>query len=78
MSTQRAAHLLGLHTIVMNIGKEGWKLEFEDGTVMDGDKAEHIRDAVGVLGQYCDIIGVRLLQDLLTGNRITENLFECL
>ena len=64
MSTQRAAHLLGLNTIVMNIGKDGWKLEFEEGTVMDGDKAEHIRDAVGVMGQYCDIIGIRAFAGL--------------
>ncbi|MEM6633975.1 MAG: N-acetylornithine carbamoyltransferase, partial [Bacteroidota bacterium] len=64
MSTQRAAHLLGLSTIVMNIGKEGWNLEFEDGVIMNGDKAEHIRDAASVMGQYCDIIGIRAFAGL--------------
>lgn len=59
ISTQRAAQNLGMHTVVMNIDGEGWKLEFEDGTVMDSDKAEHIKDAAGVMGRYFDIIGIR-------------------
>ena len=64
MSTQRAAHLLGLSTIVMNVGQDSWKLEFEDGAVMDGDTAEHIKDAAAVMGQYCDIIGIRAFAGL--------------
>lgn len=59
LSTQKAAQNLGMNVIVMNINQEGWKIEVEDGTVMNGDKAEHVKDAVGVMGQYCDIIGVR-------------------
>lgn len=64
LSSQRAAQNLGLSVIVMNIGSEGWKLEFTDGTVMDGDKAEHIRDAAAVMGQYCEIIGIRAFAGL--------------
>ena len=59
LSTQRAAHHLGLHCMTMNIGSEGWALEFEDGTVMDGGKAEHIREAAQVISKYCDVLGVR-------------------
>lgn len=59
LSTQRAAANLGLHVTVMDIGKEGWKLEFADGAVMNGDKAEHIKEAAAVVGAYYDIIGVR-------------------
>ncbi len=59
LSTQKAAHLLGMEVMVMNINQEGWKLEFEEGVIMDGDKAEHIREAAGVIGAYCDIIGLR-------------------
>ena len=29
------------------------------GVVMDGDKPEHLREAIPVIGSYCDIIGVR-------------------
>ncbi|MGQ1890701.1 N-acetylornithine carbamoyltransferase [Thermophagus sp. OGC60D27] len=59
LSTQKAALNLGMNVIVLDINKESWKLETEYGVVMDGDKPEHIREAVPVIGQYCDIIGVR-------------------
>lgn len=64
LSTQKAAINLGLPTIVMNIGSDGWKLEFEDGAVMNLDRAEHIKDAAAVIGSYCDIIGVRAFAGL--------------
>ena len=59
LSTQKAALNLGMNVIVLDINKDGWKLETELGVIMDGDKPEHIREAVPVIGQYCDIIGVR-------------------
>lgn len=64
LSTQKAALNLGMHVIVMNFGNEGWSLEFEDGTVMDQGKAEHIREAAAVVSQYCDIIGIRAFASL--------------
>ncbi len=59
LSTQKAAQNLGMDVMVMNVGTEGWKLEMEDGVVMEGDKAEHVKEAAAVIGQYCDIIGLR-------------------
>ena len=59
ISTQKAGRLLGMDVLVMNADKDGWALEFEDGVVMNGNTVEHIRDAAPVLGQYCDILGVR-------------------
>ncbi len=59
LSTQRAAQNLGMDAIVMNLDKEGWNIETKDGVVMDGSAAEHIKEAAAVIGQYCDIIGVR-------------------
>jgi N-succinyl-L-ornithine transcarbamylase len=59
LSTQKAALNLGMHTIVMNLNTEGWILEFEEGVVMDGNSAEHIKEAAQVISQYCDIIAVR-------------------
>ncbi len=59
ISTQKAATNLGMNVIVLDINKDGWQLETELGVVMDGDKPEHIREAVPVIGQYSDIIGVR-------------------
>ncbi|WP_462318916.1 N-acetylornithine carbamoyltransferase [Marinilabilia sp.] len=59
LSTQKAATNLGMNVIVLDINKDGWQLETEFGVVMDGDKPEHIREAVPVIGQYCDIIAVR-------------------
>lgn len=59
LSTQKAAINLGMDVMVMNFSGEGWALETKEGVVMDGDKAEHIIEAAAVLGEYCDIIGIR-------------------
>ena len=59
LSTQKAGINLGMDVMIMNFSGEGWALETKEGVVMDGDKAEHIIEAAGVLGEYCDIIGLR-------------------
>ena len=59
LSSQKAALNIGLSPIVLNIGQDSWKLETELGVVMDGDKSEHLREAIPVMGCYCDLIGVR-------------------
>ncbi|MFV0554457.1 MAG: N-acetylornithine carbamoyltransferase [Mangrovibacterium sp.] len=59
LSTQKAGLNLGMNVIVFDINEGGWKLETELGVIMDSDKPEHIREAVPVIGKYCDIIGVR-------------------
>lgn len=59
LSTQKAAINLGMNVMVMNLNTEGWFLEFEDGAVMDGSSAEHIKEAAQVVSQYCDIIAIR-------------------
>jgi len=64
LSTQKAAMNLGMNTMVMNIDKEGWALEMEDGAVMNGNTVEHVKDAAAVIGQYCDIVGIRCFPSL--------------
>ena len=59
LSTQKAAQNLGLNTVVMNFGAEGWQLEYEDGIIMNQNKAEHVKEAAQVISQYCDIIAIR-------------------
>ncbi len=59
LSTQKAAMNLGMNTMVLNVSQDGWSLETELGVVMDGDKPEHLREAIPVIGTYCDVIGVR-------------------
>lgn len=59
LSTQKAALNLGMNAIVLDINQGAWKLETERGVVMDGDKPEHLLEAIPVMGCYCDIIGVR-------------------
>ena len=59
LSTQKAAQNLGMNTIVLDVNAGAWKLETERGVVMDGDKAEHLLEAIPVMGCYADIIGVR-------------------
>ncbi len=59
LSSQKAALNLGMNPIVLNIGQDSWKLETEMGVVMDGDRSEHLREAIPVMTSYCDIIGIR-------------------
>lgn len=63
LSTQKAAYNLGMHVISMNVS-QGWGIEFEDGTVMKLDKAEHVKEAAAVISQYADIMGVRTFASL--------------
>lgn len=64
LSTHKAALNLGMHCLVMNINSDGWKIEFEDGSVMNNDSQEHIKEAAMVLSAYCDIIGIRTFPSL--------------
>ncbi|KAA9354667.1 N-acetylornithine carbamoyltransferase [Larkinella humicola] len=64
MSTQKAAQNLGMNIIMMNVGQDSWGLEMEEGTVMNGDKAEHVKEAAAVVGKYCDIVAVRAFAGL--------------
>jgi len=64
LSTQKAALNLGMKVMIMNFGKDGWALEFEDGTIMDKGNAEHIKEAAQVVSQYCDILGIRAFASL--------------
>lgn len=59
LSTQKAAIQLGMDVMIMNMDKDGWALETRDGVVMDGTTVEHIREAAAVMGQYCDVLGIR-------------------
>ena len=64
LSTQKAAMNLGMEVMVMNFGNEGWKLEYEDGTIMDQGTSEHIKEAAQVVSQYCDIVAIRAFAGL--------------
>ena len=68
MSTELAAYNLGMNVISMNVG-DSWHMEFEDGVVMNSDKAEHIREGAAVMSQYCDILGVRSFPTLIDRER---------
>ena len=59
LSTQKAARNLGMDVIVLDVNQGAWKLETERGVVMDGDKSEHLLEAIPVMASYCDLIGVR-------------------
>ena len=59
LSTQKAAMNLGMNVIVLDVNQGAWKLETERGVVMDGDKSEHLLEAIPVMGSYCDLIGIR-------------------
>ncbi len=64
LSTQKAAMNLGMNVIVLDVNAGAWKLETERGVIMDGDKSEHLLEAIPVMGSYCDIIAVRAFAGL--------------
>ncbi|WP_299221057.1 acetylornithine carbamoyltransferase [uncultured Alistipes sp.] len=64
LSTQKAAMNLGMNVMVLDVNQGAWKLETERGVVMDGDKAEHLLEAIPVMASYCDVIGVRAFAGL--------------
>lgn len=64
LSTQIAAQNLGMEAVVFNASQEGWSFEFEEGAVMNGTTAEHIKDAAPILGKYFDVLGVRTFPSL--------------
>jgi len=64
VSTQIAAQQLGMEAIILNMDKEGWALEMQDGAVMNKGTVEHIKDAAGVLGSYFDILALRAFPSL--------------
>lgn len=64
LSTQVAASNLGLETIVFNVDKEGWAMEFEEGAIMSGTTVEHVKDAAPILGNYFDILCIRAFPTL--------------
>ena len=72
LSTQKAAMNLGMNVMVLDVNQGAWKLETERGVVMDGDKAEHLLEAIPVMGSYCDIIGVRSFAGLKERNEDYE------
>lgn len=74
LSTEKAAKLLGMEVLVMNVSTDGWALEFEDGAVMNSTRAEHVKEAAGVLSQYCNIIAVRSFPDLVDKTKDEEEL----
>jgi N-succinyl-L-ornithine transcarbamylase len=77
LSTQKAAANLGMQVMVMNMDKDGWALETQDGIVMNGTSVEHIREAAAVMGQYCDVLGLRSFPKLQNRNEdYSEDLFN--
>ena len=69
LSTQKAAANLGMSAMVMDMNNHGWKLEFEDGVIMNGTTAEHIREGAAVISQYCDILAIRTFPTLTDRER---------
>jgi len=69
LSTHKAALNLGMSVMTMDMDKHGWKLEFEDGAVMNATTAEHIREGAAVISQYCDVIGIRTFPTLTDRDR---------
>lgn len=77
LSTQKAGMNLGMNVMVMNMDKEGWALETQDGVIMNGTTVEHIREAAAVMGEYCDILGLRCFPKLQNREEdYSEDLFN--
>jgi len=77
LSSIKAIQNLGAKTWVLDAGKDGWNLEFEHGTIMNGSTAEHLKEAIQVMTSYCDIIGIRAFPKLIDKQEdYSEALFQ--
>ncbi|TDQ19086.1 N-succinyl-L-ornithine transcarbamylase [Algoriphagus boseongensis] len=77
VSTQIAAQNLGMEPIVLNMDKEGWALEMNEGAIMNKGTVEHIKDAAGVLGTYFDILAIRAFPSLTNKEEdVTDFIFS--
>ena len=63
LSTEKAAKNLGMQVMVLNVN-DAWNIEFEDGTIMNANSSEHIKEAAQVISQYADVIAVRAFPSL--------------
>ncbi|MBS1722166.1 MAG: N-acetylornithine carbamoyltransferase [Armatimonadetes bacterium] len=72
-SFQAGVAQLGGSSFVLQPGSNSWGLEFEDGAVMDGVAAEHVKEAIPVLAEYCDVLGVRCFAK---GEDLSEDLVD--
>ncbi|WP_179333527.1 Rossmann-fold NAD(P)-binding domain-containing protein [Winogradskyella costae] len=63
LSTEKAAKNLGMDVMILNVN-DAWNIEFEDGSIMNGNSSEHIKEAAQVISQYADIIAVRAFPTL--------------
>ena len=73
-SFELGAFQLGGHAVVLQPGKDAWPIEFNLGTVMDGDTEEHIAEVARVLGRYVDLIGVRAFPKFVDWSQDREDL----
>lgn len=73
LSTQKAGQNLGFSVITMDAAS-GWKLEIEEGVIMNTDKAEHIKEAAAVISSYADIIGIRSFPTLSDKDKDDQDL----
>jgi N-acetylornithine carbamoyltransferase len=73
-SFELGAFQLGGHAVVLQPGKDAWPIEFDLGTVMDGDTEEHIAEVARVLGRYVDLIGVRAFPKFVDWQRDREDI----
>lgn len=64
ISSQKAAFNLGCKTWILNINSDSWKIETSDGSVMNYTQ-EHLKEAIGVMSLYCDLLAVRTFPGLL-------------
>jgi N-acetylornithine carbamoyltransferase len=59
VSMEIAVSKLGGTPVTLSVGGDAWAMEYAEGAVMDGAAAEHVKEGAGVLGRYCDLLGVR-------------------
>ncbi len=64
LSTYKAAKNLGIDVVILSAGNDSWPIETNSGTIMNGAKAEHIKDAINMFNNYCDLIGIRCFPEL--------------
>ena len=72
-SFQAAMSRLGGSSFVITPGQGSWNVELRNAVVMDGNAAEHVREAIPVLASYSDVLGIRAFA---AGQSLADDLAE--
>lgn len=73
VSFETAMVRFGGHAVVLSGGHDVWTMAFQEGTRMDGNAVEHVKEAAKVLSRLCDAIAIRSFSSMVSFEKDLED-----